>query len=44
MCGRNEISIYWISKQLQLSYVLTKKGASAHGLMKVLQEGKIEPI
>ena len=44
MCGRNEISIHWISKQLQLSDMLTKKGASAHSLLKFLQEGKIESI
>ena len=28
ICGRNNISIHWISKQLQLCDVLTKKGAS----------------
>ena len=44
MCGRNEISIHWTSKQLQLSDVLTKKGAFIHSLMNVLQEGKIVPI
>ena len=44
ICGRNEISIHWISKQLQLSGFLTKKGASTQSLMKVLQEGKIESI
>ena len=42
MCDKNEINIHWISKQHQLSDVLTKKGASVHSLVKVLQKGKIE--
>ena len=42
MCDKNEINIHWISKQHQLSDVLTKKGASVHNLVKVLQKGKIE--
>ena len=42
--GRSEIPIHWISKKLQLSDNLTKKAASTHRLMKVLQEGKIESI
>ena len=41
MCVRNKISIHWISKQLQVSDFFTKKGASTHSLMKVLQEGNI---
>ena len=44
MCGRNEISIHWTSNLLQLSDVLTKKGASIHSLMEVLQEGKKERL
>ena len=44
ICGRNEISIHWISKQLQLSDFLTKKGASIQSPMKVLQEGKTESV
>ena len=44
MCGRNEISIHWICRQLQLSDVLTKKGASTHSLVKVLQEGKVDSL
>ena len=39
---KNEINIHWISKQHQLSDILTKKGASVHNLVKVLQKGKIE--
>ena len=42
MCDKNEINIHWISKQHQLSDVLTKKGASVHSLVKVLQKDKIE--
>lgn len=42
MCDKNEINIHWISKQNQLSNILTKKGASVHSLVKVLQKGKIE--
>ena len=42
MCDKNEINIHWISKQHQLSDVLTKKGASVHNLVKVLQKGNIK--
>ena len=42
MCDKNEINIHWISKQHQLSDAFTKKGASVHNLVKVLQKGKIE--
>ena len=41
MCERKEIELIWIAKQRQLSDVLTKKGASPHLLMEVLQTGNV---
>ena len=44
MIDKGEITINWVGKESQLSDSLTKKGASASLLLKVLKEGNLSQI
>ena len=44
MVEREEIEVYWVDGKYQLADCMTKKGASSHKLMDVLEASSLQQL